>query len=116
MAQHHAHYQVLHDYRFKLKRDEEKTLRFRGVSHLTGDKAILAYKVKTNGKPMKYEVDVNDTRQVYNEPAVSHGFPLGTWEAVSSRELGKNGTVQFRVESGDGWVEFSDVVLWVNRN
>lgn len=115
MAQWQAYYQVLKDQRFQLKKGEELTLDYKGVSNVTSTLAILAYKVATNGEPMKYEIDVNDQREVYGEVPVSHRFPVGTWETFSSSKMGRDGTVQFRVEDGDGWVEFSDVTLWMNR-
>ncbi len=119
MARRLAGFQVLKDYSFKMKKcDDARRFKMR-LSRIDGNHALLAYKVWTNGKPVKYEIDIDDCAgnkyTLVDRCTVSHRMPTGTWEAFPA-SAARTGHVRFRVKSGAGTAYFSDIVLWCMRN
>lgn len=115
-----AEYLVLRDKDFTLGSDEERTFEFnipadtdKARSHKN---AILVYMIKSHRamSEMRYEIDVNHRKQVFNR--VGNDEKLGFWELLDGSKIkrGQN-TIQFRVESGPSKVTFSDVVLWFHK-
>ncbi len=123
MAKRTAAFQVLRDKPLKLKKKGDTKFEV-DFDRISGSYALLAYKIWTNGKPMRYEADIVDyhaapdrvTRIVYGEAAISNKIPAAWWEAFSANAARVGDDVRFRVTAGTGAVYISDVVLWVMRN
>ncbi len=119
MARRLAAFQVLRDCGFKLKKcDDPRQFKMK-MSRIDGAHALLAYKVWTNGKPVKYEVDIYDCagnkKTLVHGATASNRMPTGTWEAFPAGAAAR-GNVRFRVKAGSGTAYFADVVLWCMRN
>ena len=127
MSRHLAAFQVLKDGPFTMKKGDPPRKLKTHTTLTTDSYALLAYKVWTNGKPMKYQVKVVDynaapDKYTYVGPfsyegPISYKTPVGVWEAFPASAAATGDEVIFEVTSGEGGtVTFSDVVLWTMRN
>ena len=117
-----ADYVVIRDGKFELRPHQEQTYQFdvdRDIVSSGGSKRpILAFFGDQNGnaKNLMCEIEIND--QVVKTYSYSGGVGREHCEVLSHENLnaGATNTIQFRVESGEGSVGFSDVILWFQRN
>jgi hypothetical protein len=111
-----ADYIVVKDTSFELGENGELTFEFTLPSDFhSASNAFLAYLLYPDSSGgQKYEIDIND--QVIRSNTVSTGLTHGLWEVFPGTmlKIGLN-TVQFRVESTSGSLNFSDVILWHQR-
>ncbi len=93
-----------------------------GMSRIDGKDALLAYRVWTDGKPMKYRIEVGNCRVSPHKytrvdgDTVSNKKPIGLWRAFPTKVARTADCLRFRVTSGEGAIAFGDVVLWCMRN
>lgn len=117
-----ADYVVIRDTGFELRPGQEQTYQFDVpgdiVSAGGSKRPILAFFADPSGnaKNLRCEFEIND--QVVKSYRYSGGVGRGHWEVLRHENLnaGATNTIQFRVESGEGSVGFSDVILWFQRN
>ena len=118
-----ADYIVLRDTPVTLSEDEESSppLEFTIPSDFVvstdgAARTVLAYRINANDSSAKhYEIDLNDT--VVLSSTTADGAARVLWEVIPGDKfrIGQLNTVQFRFESGSGMIDFSDVVLWLQR-
>ena len=117
-----ADYIVLRDTNITLSKDEETSppFKFTLPSNFvvgTGDaRTVLAYKINPSGGSNKhYEIDLNDT--VVLSSTTSEEAARVLWEVINGDlyRAGQENTIQIRFEQGSGSIDFSDVVLWYQR-
>ena len=116
-----ADYIVVQDSSFSLRPGEEKTFEFHipsdRVNSGTSKRPIVSFFAdpSSNAKNLKCEYEIND--QEVGHFRYSGGTARGHSEVIRHNDLdtGKN-TIQFRVESGEGSVNISDIVIWHQRN
>jgi hypothetical protein len=117
-----ADYIVIRDTKFELRPHQEQTFTFdiyEDIVRSGGSKRpIIAFFADPSGnaKNLRCEFEIND--QVIGDYRYSGGVGRGHWEVLRHENLnaGATNTIQFRVESGEGSVGFSDVILWFQRN
>ncbi len=117
-----ADYIVIRDDVFSLRASQERTFAFdvpREIVRSGGSKKpIIAYFAdpSNDAKNLKVMVEIND--RVISDWGYSGGVGRGHWEVLTHENLnaGVENTIQFRVESGSGSVNISDVILWFQRD
>jgi hypothetical protein len=117
-----ADYVVIRDTGFELRPSQEQTYQFDLYEDIVSSggskRPILAFFADPSGnaKNLRCEIEIND--QVVKTYRYSGGVGREHCEVLKHENLnaGATNTIQFRVESGDGSVGFSDVILWFQRN
>ncbi len=116
-----ADYVVIRDTKFELRRDHEQTFTFNVPENIVvsggSRRPIIAYFADPSGnaKNLRCEIEIND--QIVSTYSYSGGVGRGHFEVLRHTNLnaGDTNTIQFRVESGEGSIGFSDVILWFQR-
>lgn len=117
-----ADYSVIRDTKFRLQSGEARTFTFGMYSDIVGSggskRPIISFFADPSGnaRNLKYKVFLNGQQIV--DYSYTGGVGRAHQEVLQhdNVNVGETNLMEFRVESGEGSVGFSDVVLWFQRN
>jgi hypothetical protein len=117
-----ADYKVIRDTKFSLRPGQERSFEFSIYRDTVGSggskRPVLSYFADPSGdaRNLTYRIFLNGT-EIANY-SYSGGVGRGHQEVLShgSINAGETNVLEFRVQSGEGSVGFSDVILWFQRN